>query len=130
MAKKMDTELGSVNISDDVIRIVAGIATTECYGLVGMSSRKIQDGLAELLGRDNLSKGVNVHISDDEVEIDIYIVVEYGVNILQVARNVMDSVTYAVEKMLGLNVKAVNVNVQGISFKEKQVMTEEEEEEV
>jgi uncharacterized alkaline shock family protein YloU len=121
MATKMDTELGKVNISDEVVAIVAGVATTECYGLVGMASRKIQDGIAELLGRDSLSKGVVVKLEDNAVEIDLYIIVEYGVNILEVARNVMDKVRYTVENMLGLKVKDVNVNVQGIRYREKNV---------
>ncbi len=91
MATKIDTGLGKIAISDEVIAIVAGVATTECYGLVGMASRKFQDGIAELLGRDSLSKGVVVKLADDDaVEIDLYIIVEYGVNILEVARNVMD----------------------------------------
>lgn len=125
MATKMDTELGKVNISDEVVAIIAGVATTECYGLVGMASRKIQDGIAELLGRDSLSKGVVVKLEDNAVEIDLYIIVEYGVNILEVARNVMDTVRYTVENMLGLKVKNVNVNVQGIRYREKNVTRDE-----
>lgn len=119
MATRMTTELGNVNISDEVVAIVAGVATTECYGLVGMASRKIQDGIAELLGRDNLSKGVVVKLEENAVEIDLYIIVEYGVNILEVARNVQDKVRYTIEHMLGLKVKNVNVNVQGIRYREK-----------
>lgn len=125
MATKMDTELGKVNISDEVVAIIAGVATTECYGLVGMASRKIQDGIAELLGRDSLSKGVVVKLEDNAVEIDLHIIVEYGVNILEVARNVMDTVRYTVENMLGLKVKNVNVNVQGIRYREKNVTRDE-----
>lgn len=114
MGKEMSTELGQINISDEVIGIIAGIAATECYGLVGMASRNIQDGIAELLGRDNLSRGVEVRLGGDEVIIELYIIVEYGTRITEVARNVMEKVKYVVETMTGLRVANVNITVQGV----------------
>lgn len=110
----MSTALGQIKITDDVIAVIAGIAATECYGLVGMASRNIQDGIAELLGRDNLSRGVEVHLDGDEVAIDLYIIVEYGTRITEVARNVIDKVRYVVETMTGLKVSRVNIAVQGV----------------
>lgn len=114
MGKDMSTALGQIKITDDVIAVIAGIAATECYGLVGMASRNIQDGIAELLGRDNLSRGVEVHLDGDEVAIDLYIIVEYGTRITEVARNVIDKVRYVVETMTGLKVSRVNIAVQGV----------------
>lgn len=110
----MSTELGQIKITDDVIAVIAGIAATECYGLVGMASRNIQDGIAELLGRDNLSRGVEVHLDGDEVTIDLYIIVEYGTRITEVAHNVIEKVRYVVETMTGLKVSRVNIAVQGV----------------
>lgn len=114
MGKDVSTELGQITISDEVIALIAGMAATECYGLVGMASRNIQDGIAELLGMENLSRGVEVKLAGDEVVIDLYIVVEYGTKITEVAHNVMDKVRYVVESMTGLKVARVNITVQGV----------------
>ncbi|MDI3281356.1 MAG: Asp23/Gls24 family envelope stress response protein, partial [Bacillota bacterium] len=103
-----------INISDHVIAIIAGIAATECYGLVGMASRSFQDGLAELLGRESMHKGVDVRLSGERMEIDLYIVVEYGINIPEVAYNVMEKVKYTVERLVGVEVSRINVHVQGV----------------
>lgn len=114
VGRDMSTELGQINIADEVIAVIAGTAATECYGVVGMASRTIQDGIAELLGRDNLSRGVEVRLSGEEVVIDLYIIVEYGTKITEVAHNAMEKVRYVVETMTGLKVASVNVVVQGV----------------
>ncbi|MGE5592537.1 MAG: Asp23/Gls24 family envelope stress response protein [Betaproteobacteria bacterium] len=114
MGKDVSTELGQITISDEVIALIAGMAATECYGLVGMASRNIQDGIAELLGMENLSRGVEVKLDGDEVVIELYIIVEYGTKITEVAQNVMDKVRYVVESMTGLKVAQVNITVQGV----------------
>jgi len=118
MGKLMETKLGKVDISEEVIATVAGAAAIECYGLVGMASRKISDGVSGLLKRENLSKGVVVTFQEDTVVIDLNIIVGYGVRISEVAANVMDRVRYTVETMTGLKVAEVNVNVQGVRFLE------------
>lgn len=114
MGKDVSTELGQITISDEVIALIAGMAATECYGLVGMASRNIQDGIAELLGMENMSRGVEVKLDGDEVVIELYIIVEYGTKITEVAQNVMDKVRYVVESMTGLKVAQVNITVQGV----------------
>lgn len=114
MGKEMTNEYGQINISDEVIGIIAGMAATECYGLVGMASRSFQDGIAELLGREHLARGVDVALDGDRVTIDLYIIVQYGTKISEVAHNVMDKVRYSVESLLGLKVEQVNIHVQGV----------------
>ncbi len=114
MGKEITNILGKVDISEEVIATIAGIAAVECYGLVGMASRKISDGFVELLGRESLSKGVQVRIENNEVVIDVFIIVSYGVRISEVAHNVMEKVRFSVEQMTGLPVALVNVNVQGV----------------
>lgn len=107
--------LGTINISPHAIALVAGIATMQCFGVVGMASRTLQDGISELLtGKDNLSKGIEVTIDDDRVIVDLYLIVEYGVKIREVAHNVIESVKYAIENQLGLQTLRVNVIVQGV----------------
>ncbi|KAF1086536.1 Alkaline shock protein 23 [Sporotomaculum syntrophicum] len=107
--------LGSIRIADDVVRIIAGMAAAEVPGVVGMSSGVV-GGIAEKLGRKNLSKGVKVEVGEKEAAVDIFIVVEYGSSIPEVAAKIQDAVKGAVEKMTGLTVVEINVNVQGVAF--------------
>jgi uncharacterized alkaline shock family protein YloU len=112
--------LGLINIAPHAVATVAGIATMQCFGVVGMSSRNLQDGISELLtGKDNLTKGIEVSIGEESVSITLYIIVEYGVRIQEVAYNVIDNVKYAVESQLGLQTSQVNVVVQGVRINKK-----------
>ena len=112
---KAGSVLGAINISPDAIAMVAGIAAMECYGVVGMVSRSLQDGIAELLrSKDNLAKGIKVTIDGESVIVDLDVIVEYGTRIREVARNVIERVRYTIESQLGLEVIDVNVNVKGV----------------
>jgi len=115
MSAILETGRGKITYSDDYIATIAGMATTECYGVVGMASRKVTDGFSELLGRDNLKRGVKI-ISDqtNAVRIDLYIVVQYGLTIGAASTNIIDTVRYQVEKTTGLVVRDVNIVVSGI----------------
>ncbi|TDX52192.1 Asp23/Gls24 family envelope stress response protein [Orenia marismortui] len=112
--QELTNELGMVKISEDVISIIAGLAAMECYGLVGMASKSFQEGLAKLLGTEHLSNGVEVEINEEGVKVDLYIIVEYGTKISEVAHNVIDRVKYTLEEMTGVSVLEVNINVQGV----------------
>lgn len=114
MGTVLPGNIGQVEISSEVIATIAGAAAIECYGLLGMASRKLGEGIAELLGHDAISKGVDVNQKDGQLYIDLYIIVAYGVKISEVAHNVMEKVRYEVEKISGLPVAEVNVNVQGV----------------
>ncbi len=107
--------LGSIRIADDVVRIIAGLAASEVSGVVSMSGGVV-GGIAEKLGRKNLSKGVKVEVGEKEAAVDLYIVVEYGSSIPEVAAKIQDVVKSAIERMTGLAVVEVNVNVQGVAF--------------
>ncbi|HBT48698.1 MAG: hypothetical protein XD49_0233 [Caldanaerobacter subterraneus] len=108
-------ELGSVKISEEVVSIIAGLAATEVPGVAGMSGGVV-NGISEILGRKNLSKGVKVELGDKEATIDLYLIVDYGVRIPEVAWNVQENVKNAVENMTGLKVVEVNIHVQGVSM--------------
>lgn len=110
------SDMGAVNISEEVIATIAGVTAVECYGLVGMASRKLKDGIYQLLGKEDIKRGVEVAISGREVTLSLYIVVGYGVNIAEVAKNVIERVKYSVENQTGLVVKKINVNVQGVKL--------------
>ncbi len=114
MTAKLKTQYGEIYISDEVVATIAGLATTECYGLVGMGVKNAKDGIVELLKRDNLSKGVKIISEDDQIVIDLYIIVEFGTRISTVADNIISKVKYTMETMTGLKVKRVNINVQGV----------------
>lgn len=115
MTIQLSTDNGKVLISDDVVAIIAGSAALDCYGLIGMASRKqLKDGITELLGRENLARGVEVRKVDDSVQIDLYIIVSYGTKISEVAHNIQVKVKYVLNEIVGLHVDVVNVFVQGV----------------
>lgn len=114
MAQSRKTELGSISIAEEVIATVAGAAATECYGLVGMGAHGVQKGLAIFRWGEDVARGVQVKLDGDTVTIDLHVVVQYGVNIAQVAHNVMEQVKYAVEGHCGLEVAQVNVHVESV----------------
>ncbi len=109
------TSTGKITFADDVIATIAGLAATEIEGLAAMSGGVV-DGIAKVLGRKNLTKGVKVEVGNEEVAIDCYVVIDFGTIIREVAENVQSAVKKAVETMTGLRVVEVNVFVQGIFF--------------
>lgn len=111
----VQTELGTVRIAEEVVAIAAGLAATEVPGVAGMSGG-IVGGIAEMLGRKNFSRGVKVEVGEKEAAVDLSLIVEFGARIPEVALKVQENVKQAVEKMTGLNVVEVNVNVQGVKF--------------
>lgn len=115
MTIDLQTEFGQIDISHDVIATIAGGAAIDCYGIVGMASqRQLKDGLTELLGKDNFSRGVVVRQEDSDIHIDMYIIVSYGTKISEVAHNVQNTVKYTLDKMLGIEIDSVNIFVQGV----------------
>ena len=117
-------DYGSVKISEEVVAIIAGIAATDVPGVAGMSGG-IAGGIAEILGRKNLSKGVKVEVGEKEAAIDLYIIVEFGARIPQVAWDIQEKVKTEVQAMTGLNVIEVNIHVQGVNF-DKEIKKEQE----
>ncbi|CAM4252208.1 Asp23/Gls24 family envelope stress response protein [Paenibacillus tarimensis] len=115
MPLQFNTALGNVNVTDEVISVIAGSAAMECYGLVGMASQKqLKDGIAELLGRENLSRGVEVRREDEQLHIDLYIIVSYGTKISEVAHNIQSKVKYVLNEVVGLQADHVHIFVQGV----------------
>ncbi|MDQ0217120.1 Asp23/Gls24 family envelope stress response protein [Peribacillus cavernae] len=115
MSIELQTKFGQIDISNDVIATIAGGAAVDCYGIVGMASKKqLKDGIAEILRRENFTKGVIVRQENDEVHIDMFIIVSYGTKISEVAHNVQSKVKYTLDKTVGLAVESVNIFVQGV----------------
>jgi len=108
-------EFGHVNISDDVIGIITNIAASEIEGV--QLHGTFAGDIAEILGKKNMTKGVRVDINeDDEVQVDLSVVVDFGVVIPEIAWKVQESVKTAIENMTDLKVTSINVNVQGINL--------------
>lgn len=114
MKGKMSTDMGDVVIDRDVLAKYAGMATTDCIGIVGMASVNMKDGVARLLKKENAGRGVNVYINENRVKIELHVIVAYGVSIRAVAQNVLESVRYKIEQFTGLTVEAINVVVEGV----------------
>lgn len=111
-------EYGKVLFSDDVVATIAGLAATDVKGVAAMSGG-IANGIAEKLGRKSLAKGVKVQVGEKEAAVDLYIIVDYGVKVPEVAWNIQESVKKAIETMTGLSVIEVNIHVQGVSFEKE-----------
>lgn len=112
--KTMDNT-GKINISEEVIAVVAGVASSEVQGVAGMNA-SIAGGISDLLGKKNYAKGVKVAIEDDEVKISVSITVNYGSNIPAVSCEVQEKVKREVETMTSLKVVSVDVYVNSVAM--------------
>jgi len=119
MAKGHTTVHGRIEVSPRAVCRVASQAVIDSYGVVGLTRPRRRDGLVEVLHRDLHHRGVEVRLREEQVIIDVYVVVEYGTRISEVARNIASTVKFAVEKALGLPVTQVNVNVQGLRISDR-----------
>lgn len=111
----IEQDQDSVRISPDVIAIVAGLAAGEVAGIAGMSGG-IVGGIAEKLGRKDLSKGIKIQLEGEVVRIDINVIVDLGVQIVEVAKKLKQEVRGTIEKITGLKVASINIHVQGLNI--------------
>ena len=105
---------GNISISDNSIRVVAGFAALDCYGVVDLVSRSILDIARELVKKESFSKGIKISHIDNRIYIDVYCILKYGVSISAVAESLRKAVKYSVENFTGMLVDAVNVHVVGV----------------
>ncbi len=115
----MEDELrGTVTIANDVLADMAGFVALECYGIVGMASPSLRDGVAQLLSRDKLRKGVVIgNVDERAIKVDLYVIVEHGTNLSEVSRNLGDRVKYVLTHDADVQVASVDVHVQGIKVR-------------
>lgn len=114
---RMTQVAGDINIANDVLADMAGYAALECYGIVGMASPSLRDGVAQLLSRDKLRKGVSIASDGEGVTVNLYVVIEHGTNLSEVSHNLSERVEYVLAKMADVKVLSVNVHVQGIKVR-------------
>jgi len=105
---------GELIIPSEVIAQIVGLTVLECYGVVGMAATSLTRGVAHLLSRDRLTQGVRVRREPAGLAIDLYVVVEFGLNLAEVAANLRSRVKYQVEKLTELEVAALQIHIQGV----------------
>lgn len=115
MNLKIESDLGNIELQEDILKILAGAAATECYGVVGMASQHFfRDGLTELLRQDNYQKGIRLTVKDGIVHIDLFVIISFGVRVSEVVHEIQKKVQYDLEKALQIQVGSVNVFVQDV----------------
>ena len=119
MAVLIKNEHGTITMSETVIARVAGLAATECYGVVGMAAKSVRDGIVMLLKIDSLTRGVVVRVNENVVSIDLHVIMEYGMNIPAISETISSTVKYKVQEFTGFEVDVVNIFVEGIRVDEK-----------
>ncbi len=114
MKARMSTDLGNISVDTEAIAQLAGTEAMECFGVVGMATYSMRDGLVRLLKQESLSHGINVALSQNKISLDFHVIVAYGVSIKAVADNLMSNVKYKVEEFTGLEVENINIYVEGV----------------
>jgi uncharacterized alkaline shock family protein YloU len=108
---------GSVNIANDVLADLAGYACLESYGVVGMASPSLKDGVAQMLPAQKLRKGVRVAADEEGVAVDLYVIIEFGTNLAEVSHNLANRVRYVLTNTADVKVASVDVHVQGVKVR-------------
>ncbi len=119
LANQRQLPMGTIEVAPRAIATIAAHAAARTYGVVGMAPHTLREGVAQLLHQQDAHKGVAVRIDGDEIAIDLYVIMEYGTRIAEVARNIQENVRYAVERALGMPVAQVNVRIQGVRVNQK-----------
>jgi uncharacterized alkaline shock family protein YloU len=114
MTKKVP---GGLSISNDVIADLAGNAALESYGVVAMASPTLQDGIAKMLPKQRLRRGIQVENTEKGVKVDLYVIIEYGTNLSTVSQNLIDAVTFVLEDYAQLTIDLIEVHVQGVKVR-------------
>ena len=115
MKGQMDTQYGKVLIDENVIATYAGSVAVECFGIVGMAAVNMKDGLVKLLKKEHITHGIQVVVGEgNEIEIDFHVIIAYGVAIVTVCDNLIETVKYKVEQFTGMKVDKINIHVEGV----------------
>jgi len=106
---------GKIEVLPNAIHTIAVQAIIESYGVVGITAPRLRNGQAVFLPQDRLNQGVQIRVVDNQITVEVYVALEYGLRISEIAHNIMSAVKFSIEKMIGVPVTQVNVNVQGLS---------------
>lgn len=114
MKGSMNTHMGNIYIDPEVIAQYAGSVAVECFGIVGMASVNVKDGLVKLLLKESITHGISVNIVNNKLILDFHVIVAYGVSIITVCDNLINNVKYKVENFTGLEIENINIFVEGV----------------
>lgn len=114
MKGSMNTHLGNIIIDPEVIAQYAGSVAVECFGIVGMATVNVKDGLVKLLMKESITHGISVKIVNNKLILDFHVIVAYGVSIIAVSDNLISNVKYKVENFTGLEIEKINIFVEGV----------------
>ncbi len=114
MTAEIRTDLGNITLTETVIARIAGMAATECYGVVGMAVKSVKDGIVMLLKKDSITRGVIVRVDENVISVDLHVIMEYGINIPAISETISSTVKYKVQEFTGFAVDTVNIYVEGI----------------
>lgn len=110
----VNTEAGNVSIDTEVIAKYAGSVAVECFGIVGMASLNVKEGIWKLLKMDSITHGIDVKVEDNELFLDFHVIVAFGISIHAVTENLISNVKYKVEEFTGLKISKINIYVEGV----------------
>ena len=117
MTATIKNELGTITLDEDLIASIAGYAACENYGIVAMNSKTAGDAFRQMIGSDDVRRGVKVTaLEDNSVDIDLFVTLLYGTSFYAVAQNAMSNVKYRVEELSGIRVRKVNFYIEGIEI--------------
>ena len=114
MKGSMNTHMGNIYIDPEVIAQYAGSVAVECFGIVGMASVNVKDGLVKLLMKESITHGISVNIVNNKLLLNFDVIVAYGVSIITVCDNLINNVKYKVENFTGLEIENINIFVEGV----------------
>ena len=115
MKCQMENQYGTVLIDENVIATYAGSVAVECFGIVGMAAVNVKDGLVKLLKKEHITHGIEVVVGvNNEITIDFHVIIAYGVAIVTVCDNLIETVKYKVEQFTGMKVDKINIHVEGV----------------
>lgn len=114
MKGSMNTHMGNIYIDPEVIAQYAGSVAVECFGIVGMASVNMKDGLVKLLMKESITHGISVNIVNNKLILHFHVIVAYGVSIITVCDNLINNVKYKVENFTGLEIETINIFVEGV----------------
>ena len=116
MAVSTNNIYGKISISDKAIARVAAFAALECYGIVELASKGFKESMSGLFNKKTIPKGLNVVTYGDRIDIDLYVIIKFGVSLSAVAESLKQAVKYKVENFAGMVVGNINVNIMGVKL--------------
>ena len=111
---KLENPRGTIEIDEGYFSELLGSVVPTCFGVVGMATTNVMEGITSLLKKENLSQGISVNVADGKLCLDFHIIVAYGVSISAVSENLIENVRYKVETFTGIPVDKVNIYVEGV----------------